>query len=51
MFIWLAIRLYLLFAVAVGVRLEGAGGYYPSLRWVGSVKTPVDVTLWKNSFS
>lgn len=51
MFIWLAIRLYLLSVVAIGVRLEGAGGYCPSLRWVGSVKTPVDVTRWQNSFS
>ena len=38
MFIWLAVGLYLLFAVAVGVRLEGAGGYCPSLRWLDPLK-------------
>ena len=45
MFIWLGFRLCLLFAIAIGVRLEGAGGYCLSLRLVRSVKTPVDVML------
>lgn len=50
MFIWLAIRLYLLSVVAIGVRLEGAGGYCPLSDGLDLLK-PQLMLRWQNSFS